>query len=139
MMPVVDETRRRRLLAEMGVVRYRLREPRSPVVAVPAGQLPSIDTARRASLDVNPQTSSPGRDQEFALAVNAGGSVTAPSSGVEAVIWRQVLAWLGYASTDVTWRTGDGSIGLPAIQTWSTPEGKRGLWNALKAHVRAAR
>jgi len=74
-----------------------------------------------------------------ALALDAQGLSAAPSSGVEAEVWRQVLAWLRIPGDEIAWRAGGGAIELPAAQAWSTPEGKRALWNALKAHARRSR
>lgn len=127
----VSGARRSRLLAELGIVRYRLRGTRAPAVATAAMTTPATPATGTASVV--------DRDTGSSLAVNAAGIIEPPSGGIEAAIWTQVLAWLGYRADEVEWARGEGAVALPPMRNWATPQGKRGLWNALKAHVRAGR
>lgn len=114
----IASDRRQRALAELGLVSYRLRAPERDAAAnTGSGAPPSV----RLRVAV-PDASAP------------------PGAGPAAAIWAQVLAWLGYAGDEVGWRPGeDGVIVLPPIASWTTPEGKRGLWRALKHQAKGCR
>lgn len=101
---------RGQVLAELGLVRYRLRTR------------PGALAPTRAA----------------ALRVAASGASGTPNQGVEAGIWRQVLAWLGRDADEIDWQNAPdaGVIVLPPLAQWSSPDGKRGLWLALKGQVR---
>lgn len=103
----VDDTRRRQVLAQLGLVRYRLRAATVDPAAPPA------------------------------LHVSAPGSRAAPADGPSAEVWAAVLAWLGLDAGQVRW-SGGGGVELPAVASWSGPDGKRGLWLALKGWRRPA-
>lgn len=107
--------RRARVLAELGLVRYRLRAAPVAAVAVPVATTPVM--APRV------------------LGVYAPDAQAAPVDGTAAAIWRQVLAWLRLAETEVRWLATPeaGSVPLPALREWSLPQGKRALWSALSA------
>jgi hypothetical protein len=104
---MADGARQRQVLAELGLVRYRLR----------AGEDPSGSQAT--------------------LEVSAPGSRSAPVEGEAAQVWAGVLAWLGLEAGQVRWCE-HGGLALPAIARWSAPDGKRGLWLALKSWRRSA-
>ena len=127
----VSGSRRSRLLAELGIVRYRLRgtttDASTHVVASTATVM--IDTPAPPATHIVKPT----------ISVNAAGITEPPAGGIEAAIWTQVLAWLGYGADEIVWARGDGAIALPPTRNWATPQGKRGLWNALKAHARSER
>lgn len=110
----VRERRRQRLLAEMGVVRYRLRG----------------DGRRADAATPRPATADPA----IALMVHARDAAGPPASGAAAAVWSQVLAWLGLPPSQVRWSAEAcaGAVELPPPSSWPTPEGKRGLWLALK-------
>lgn len=109
---------RARILAELGVLRYRLRVPASPGPAAPGVDLPPPPIAAAAAL----------------LTVHAPDVTAAAPTGTAAVIWRQVLAWLRLDAGDVAWSMSAEApaIVLPAGSQWSTAQGKRALWLALK-------
>jgi hypothetical protein len=123
--------RRVLLLAELGIVRYRLRSPRKSSSSDKA--IAENETAVAEGAKACPPAT------RRALAVNAAGMTQAPTGAIEAAIWTQVLLWLGYRADEIDWSRDDGAIALPPTRNWSTPQGKRGLWNALKAHVREDR
>jgi hypothetical protein len=100
-----DSARQRQVLAQLGLVRYRLRTP-------------------QAGADAR-------GDADVALEVSAPGSRSLPVAGDAAAVWAKVLAWLGLAPDEVRWRERGGVV-LPAVADWSGPNGKRGLWLALK-------
>ena len=114
---------RARILAELGVLRYRLRVPAPPGPTSPAPSAtavadPPAPVAAAAAL----------------LTVHAPDVTAAAPTGTAAVIWRQGLAWVRLDAGDVA-----GSISaeapaivLPAGNQWSTAQGKRALWLALK-------
>ncbi len=106
MTPAADDARQRQVLAHLGLVRYRLRTPQAQAEAH--------------------------GDVELALEVSAPGSRSLPVTGDAAVVWAKVLAWLGLAPGQVLWRE-QGGLVLPPVAEWSGPDGKRGLWLALKA------
>lgn len=101
MTPASDRVRQQQVLAQLGLVRYRLRGD------------PSASDARAV------------------LEVSAPDSPAAPVEGPAAQVWTGVLAWLGLEPAQVRWRE-HGGLALPALAQWSGPEGKRGLWLALK-------
>lgn len=130
------------LLAELGVVRYRLRTPtaagslaRAVAPAPAAASAPSPGATRREPVA-----------DGVLLQVSADGCSSAPVSGAAARVWSAVLAWAGLEEGQVHWhpRIGDAAdpeavVALPAPGRWSDPEGKRGLWLALKGPVRRLR
>ena len=114
---------RARILAELGVLRYRLRVPSPPAPPSPAPVAttvadPSPPVAAAAAL----------------LTVHAPDMAAGAPTGTAAVIWRQVLAWLRLDADDVAWSMSAEApaIVLPAGSQWSTAQGKRALWLALK-------
>lgn len=114
---------RARVLAELGLVRYRLRV--APVASAFVQAVAASDSpiANTAALVASP-----------ALCVYAPEALAAPLDGPAATIWRQVLRWLRLTEAEVQWlRTPDApSAVLPAVEEWARPEGKRALWLALK-------
>jgi hypothetical protein len=105
----VGQARQRQVLAQLGLVRYRLRATSEP--------------AARAATTV--------------LQVSAPGSRAAPVDGVHGQVWNGVLAWLGLERDQVEWRE-QGGRALPAVADWASPAGKRDLWLALKGWRRPA-
>lgn len=151
--------RRARVLAELGLVRWRLRDRSAGDAATGAavgdsggrvadaqaavGSTAASGRAGRTSLVSAPVPGSAVQATartgvRAALRVAAPETRAAPADPVAATVWSQVLAWLGYRSEDVAWfAAGEQDvIVLPPVATWRTPEGKRGLWQALRAHVR---
>lgn len=119
----VMSSRRQRVMAELGLVRYALR----PVIAERAGgRLPATSAGAEVGADAGPS-----------LRVHAEGADTAPSAGPTAAIWAKVVEWLGRSVDDIGWQPDHpDAIELPPVASWTTPDGKRGLWLALKSHVR---
>lgn len=118
MTAAVRERRRQRLLAEMGLVRYRLRGDggrADAAAAMPAAQRANAEAA-------------------IALTVVARDAAALPASGAAAAVWAHVLAWLGLSPSQVRWSSAmaEGAVELPPPSSWPTPDGKRGLWLALK-------
>lgn len=106
--------RRARILAELGLVPWRLRpewRPASPVAGPAPGPAPAA-----------------------ALALHVPGGFAA-ADAITRDIWAQVLAWLRLREGDVAWVASAEAAAatLPPCRDWSTPRGKRGLWLALKA------
>jgi hypothetical protein len=130
---------RARVLAELGLVRYRLRSPsrRVPSDASAPDAIATTDVIL-AEADHAPRPA----QAQVAPRPTAVLMIHVPDTGGEPVtadaavrVWQQVLAWLRLDERDVAWSsTPDGSACvLPASHEWSTPQGKRGLWLALKA------
>lgn len=106
--------RRQRILTELGLVSYRLRTSSRNTAAKPESATPS------------PR-----------LCVTARDAAAPPGSNPAAAIWTQVLTWLGRTDDEVDWQADqDGAIVLPPVASWATPEGKRGLWLALKRQAK---
>jgi hypothetical protein len=131
MSTLMTPARRALILAELGMVRYRLRSPRESSSSDKA----TVENEKA----VTDETDARPPATRHVLAVNAAGTTQAPTGAIEAAIWTQVLLWLGYRADEIAWSREDGAIALPPTRNWSTPQGKRGLWNALKAHVREVR
>jgi hypothetical protein len=101
------QVRRECALAELGLVRWSLRDPAGVSASAP----------------------------ETTIAVCTAAGESLPTAGPAAAIWVQVLAWLNRAPMQVEW-TSDRGLVLPPLTSWRDAEGKRGLWLALK-HLRA--
>ncbi len=108
---------RDRLLAELGITRYRLRVP-VPVAAAVRGVEPAVP--ERQGVPVCLRLSAPAPQHWPAGAQHA---------------WEGVLAWLALSPDEIAWLPeGDpAGVPLPAPADWSTAQGRRGLWLALKS------
>ncbi len=146
------------LLAELGVTRYRLRNPAPGPEPVAMSGVSTAGDAPIATVTVPATETSvaTGAHQPapvhlpdnhgILLKVSAADSAAAPASGDAARIWAHVLAWMGLEDHQVHWQpvrpgaTPDAdTVALPAAALWPEAEGKRGLWLALKAPVRHLR
>lgn len=129
------------VLAELGLVRYRLRG--APVGVGVAGSVSATESAAPAkavSAEPNdaagPAHVEPASRPVAILTVHVPDTGGEPvTSGAAAQVWRQVLTWLRLDERDVAWSSTptQPACVLPASHEWSTPQGKRGLWLALKA------
>lgn len=147
----VAATSRDHLLAELGLVRYRLRQPLPASADSIADTAPPVDATvampASGATGADQPAPDPGPDMaDIRLQVSAGDCAEAPASGPAAAIWAQVLAWAGLRASQVHWHqaaAGTGSddavVCLPAPEQWRDPEGKRALWLALKGPVRSVR
>lgn len=124
-----------RLLDELGVVRYRLRQPLPVLVAEPVPE-PVADQAAAPIMN----SEAPATAASAAVRVRLHLAVAEPATWPmpARVIWPQVLAWLGLEPGEVAWLAVADSRGLalPDPADWDTSAGRRGLWLALK-HVAA--
>ena len=156
MSSIAASSSREHLLAELGVVRYRLRTNREGVAAA-AAEVVAAAVAETVSPPIPAKGQAPaqpapvlapamaGPDADHVrLRVCAAGVTSAPGSEPAAGIWAQVLAWAGLDSAQVQWCPAApqaalqaGIIALPPPDQWADPDGKRALWLALKAPVRA--
>ncbi|MBX3727065.1 MAG: hypothetical protein KF823_14240 [Xanthomonadales bacterium] len=122
---------RSRTLAALGLERWRLRS--RVAVGDPAPQRHAGPVADLAGT-VPATAPSPARTLS-GLQVHAPGANAPPADGVEAAVWRQVLAWLSVPATGIEFvpAPNPGVVDLPPPSRWSSAEGKRALWLALKA------
>lgn len=136
--------RQAQVLAELGVLRYRLRAPAliepvlvDPVLVEPALVEPVL--VEPASTAVTTEAPAPAVAAAALLTVYApdAGARAPTGTGTAAAVWRQVLAWLRLDDAEVEWAmTPDAAaLRLPACGEWSTAQGKRALWLALKPFV----
>lgn len=123
---------RARLLRELGVQRFRLRK-REPAPADTAQLAPAAAGTTNTSTQASSAQASAVTPVTALCLYRPDGS-GAPE-GVAAVVWTQVLSWLARSPDQVRWVSNpDGdALELPAASQWTSPAGKRNLWQALKA------
>lgn len=115
--------RRTRVLAELGLVRYRLRPGPGAASATRAPDRPEGEPATEVG------------SARPVLLLELPGMAGPPEAGPAAAVWSQVLAWLRLPGQQVAWSAGDdpAAVALPAPALWLRPEGKQALWQALKS------
>lgn len=118
------EHRQARLLRELGVRRYRLRS-----TAVTSSGAGDTDVASTAVAVPDPAATETVQLRLY----RAGGDDGSPN-GPAALVWSQVLTWLGMPDDQVHWlaQPEPGRVALPACDDWLSPAGKRALYQALK-------